>query len=102
MTRKRIVCINKAPTHKDPNHHITHVGIGTDAGWSERLPVETVIQQLQYQSGDRYYVRGTDGTVADVRLGRCPFCVHAHTFIRTTPDHSKADNLLSLLECVGT
>ena len=101
MARKRIVCINKAPTHQDPYHHITHVGIGDGTGWQERLPVEEVIRQLQQPFGDRYYVRGNDGSEADVRLGKCPYCAHAHTFIRTTPDHSKADNLLSLLECTG-
>jgi hypothetical protein len=88
MTRKRITCINKAPTHQDPNSHITHVGVGSDGGWSERLPVNVVIQQLQSPFGDRYYVRGSDGSQADVRLGKCAFCAHAHTFIRTSPDHS--------------
>jgi hypothetical protein len=99
MARKRIVCINKAPTHQDPYHHITHVGIGGSDGYSERLPVETAITQLQLPWGDRYYVRGRDGSEAEVRLGKCLHCSHAHTFIRTTPDNSLADNLLSLLEC---
>jgi hypothetical protein len=102
MDRKRIVCINKAPTHQDPNAHITHVGIGSDTGWSARVPVMVVIQQLKNPFGDRYYVRGSDGSVADVRLGKCPFCRQAHTFIRTTPDHSVKDNLLSLWECVSS
>lgn len=99
MATKRIICINKAPTHQDPNNHITHVGIGGDGGYTERLPVQTVIDQLQLPWGDRYYVRGRDGSEADVRLGRCLYCAHAHTFIRTTPDHSLEDNLLSLPEC---
>lgn len=100
MAKKRITCINKAPSHEDPKHHITAVGIGTDTGWTERLPVQSVIKQLQSPAGDRYYVRGSDSSQADVRLGKCLFCAHAHTFIRTTPDHSRADNLLSLPECV--
>lgn len=99
MSRKRIICINKAPYHQDPDTHITHVGIGTDRGYSERLTVDRVIQQLRSAVGDRYFVRGSDGSGADVRLGRCPFCSNAHTFIRTTPDHSVEDNLLSLPEC---
>jgi hypothetical protein len=99
MARKRITCINKAPTHQDPYHHITHVGVGGDAGWSEHLPVATVIQQLQLPGGDRYYVLGGDGSQADVRLGRCLHCASAHLFIRTTPDYSLQDNLLSLPEC---
>ena len=99
MARKRITCINKAPTHQDPNSHITAVGIGDENGWLERLAVAEVIRQLRNPFGDRFYVRGSDGSQADVRLGRCPFCSHAHTFIRTTPDQSLKDNLLSLLEC---
>lgn len=96
--RKRITCINKQPTHEDPYHHITHVGTGSDRGWTERIPVPEVIRQLQSPTGDRYYVRGQDGSEADVRLGNCPHC-GKHQYIRTTPDHSTADNLLTLPEC---
>lgn len=99
MARKKIVCINKAPYHQDPNTHITAVGIGNGGGWQERLTVEAVIQQLESPWGDRYYVHGKDGSEADVRVGKCPFCAHAHKFIRTTPDYSREDNLLSLNEC---
>jgi Protein of unknown function (DUF3892) len=99
MARKRIVCINKFPTHQDPYHHITDVGIGSPAGWTERMPVQEVISQLRAPFGDRYFVLGKDGSEADVRLGRCPHCHAAHEFIRTTPDHSKEDNLLSQSEC---
>jgi len=101
MPKKRIVCIKKAPTHLDPNTHITTVGIGNETGWLEQLSVSDVIQQLQNPWGDRYYVHGSDGSQADVRLGKCAFCAHAHTFIRTTPDHSLKDNLLYLPECVA-
>jgi hypothetical protein len=100
MSRKRIVCINKKPYHQDPYTHITQVGIGTNDGWSEKLDVQTVINQLRQPLGDRYYVRGSDGSEADVRLGKCLHC-GGHTYIRTTPDHSLKDNLLSLVECVN-
>ena len=99
MARKRITCIHKAPSHQDPNTHITIVGVGDEHGWRERLAVGDVIAQLQRPLGDRYFVRGSDGSEADVRLGKRAFCAHAHTFIRTTPDHSLKDNLLSLPEC---
>jgi len=102
MTRKRITCINKAPTHQDPNSHITAVGVGDGKGWPERLPVSEVIQQLRNPFGDRYYVRGSDGSQADVRLGKCAFCAHAHTFIRTAFDYSLKDNLLSLPVCISS
>lgn len=99
MSRKRITCINKAPYHQDPYTHITQVGVGNESGWRERLPVQNVIAQLQNPYGDRYYVRGSDGSESVVRLGKCLFCANAHTFIRTTPDDSVKDNLLSLPEC---
>jgi hypothetical protein len=99
--RRLVVCVIKAPTRQDPNHHITHVGVGDSSGWKEKVNVAEVILQLQSPAGDRYYVLGRDGAQADVRLGNCPFCFDAHIFIRTTPDHSRADNLLSLLECVN-
>ena len=99
--RRLVVCVNRAPTRQDPNHHITHVGVGDGSGWNEKLNVAEVILQLQSPAGDRYYVHGRDGTQVDVRLGNCPFCFDAHIFIRTTPDNTRADNLLSLLECVN-
>lgn len=101
MARRRIVCINKAPTHQDPDHHITHVGVGSNNGYEARLDVAEVIRQLQLPWGDRYFVRGSDGSESEVRLGRCPYCAHAHTYIRTTPDYSREDNLLWLPECKG-
>jgi len=101
MSRKKITCINKAPTHQDPNTHITHVGIRTTSGSTERLRVQDVIEQLKLPWGDRYYVHGQDGSEAEVRLGKCLHCANAHTFIRTTPDHSLQDNLLSLPECTA-
>lgn len=101
MARKRITCINKSPNHQDPRHHITTVGVGDANGWWQRISVNDVIQQLLSPFGDRYYVRGSDGSEAEVRVGKCLFCASAHRFIRTTPDNSIKDNLLSLPECVG-
>jgi len=99
MAKKRITCINKAPYHQDPNTHITRVGVRNGDGSTETLGVQTVIDNLKSPWGDRYYVRGSDGSEADVRVGKCLHCANAHTFIRTTPDYSLQDNLLSLPEC---
>lgn len=97
MAEKRVVCINKAPTHDDTHHHITH--IGTDAGYSERLPVATVIANLKSTHGDRYYVLGTNNAKSSVIVKQCPRCKTAHEIISTTADDTKTDNLLSLSEC---
>jgi hypothetical protein len=98
--RKRVLCIHRRPTEEDPHRHITHVGVGRDHRWTEKLAITQVIRQLESPTGDRYYIRGEDGSEADVRLRNCPHCGR-HLYIRTTPDHSKADDLLKLPECSG-
>jgi hypothetical protein len=99
MAEKRVVCINKAPTHDDTHHHITNIGTGTDAGYSERLPVATVISNLKSAYGDRYYVLGANNAKSWVIVKQCPHCKTAHEIISTTADHTKTDNLLYLSEC---
>jgi len=99
MSRKRIVCIQRRMKQEDPNRHISYVGVGGDAGWSEMLMVEDVLRHLRSPSGDRYFVRGQDGWEADVRLGRCPFCADAHELLCSAPDLTARDKLLSLAEC---
>lgn len=101
MAEKRVVCINKAPTHDDTHHHITHIGVGNDTGYSEKLPVSTVIANLKSPFGDRYYVLGSYGAKSWVIVKQCPRCQWAHEIIATTPDATKSDNLLSLFECVA-
>lgn len=100
MALKRIVCIHKYPTHQDAYHHIEYVGATNGSSISERVVVAEVIRQLESPPGDRYYVRGSDGSTATVRVGKCLHCTGAHKYIRTTPDYSTQDNLLSQPECV--
>ena len=99
MADRRIICISKKPTHDDTHHHITHVGIGTEQGWTDRLGVETVIANLKNPYGDRYYVLGTGGAKSRVIYKQCPRCKTFHEIISTTADNTKTDNLLSLPEC---
>jgi hypothetical protein len=100
MADRRVICINKQPSHDDTHHHITHVGIGTtDKTYSERIPVSTVITNIKSPFGDRYHVNGSNGVRSEVIVKQCPQCAHAHEIISTTPDRTKTDNLLSLLEC---
>jgi hypothetical protein len=100
MATYRIVCITKHPSHQDRYHRITHVGVGTDpAQASKKIDVATVISNLKSSSGDRYYVRGSDNSRAEVIVRRCPHCTQHHDVIATTPDDTKKDNLLELREC---
>jgi hypothetical protein len=71
MAEKRVVCINKAPTHDDTHHHITHIGTGSDAGYSERLPVATVIANVKSADGDRYYFLGANNAKSWVIVKQC-------------------------------
>lgn len=99
MADLRVVCIRKQPSHDDTHHHITHVGIGSDAGYSMLSPVANVIANLKSAVGDRYHVRGVNGARSEVIVRRCTRCAHAPEYITTTPDWTKTDNLLSLPDC---
>jgi len=101
MAEKKVVCINKTPTHDDTHHHITHIGVGSDTGYSERLSVSTVIANLKSPNGDRYYVLGNYGAKSWVIVKQCPRCKSTHEIISTTPDNTTTDNLLSLPECAA-
>ena len=99
MARKRIICINRRFKDEDPHRHISHVGIGDEHGWSQVLMVEEVVAQLRSESGDRFYVRGRDGWEAEVGLGKCLFCAGDHAFLRSAPDLTARDKLLTLPQC---
>ena len=99
MVRKRIVCITRRFKDEDPDRHLSHVGIGDDAGWREVLLVEEVMAQLRRPQGDRFYVRGRDGWEAEVTLGPCFLCRQDHLTLRSAPDLTVPDKLLSLALC---
>jgi Protein of unknown function (DUF3892) len=89
--RFEIACVNK-PDRQSLVEDITHVG-GHGAGeW--KLPVEEVIRRIEGRIEGFF-----------VRVGAC----EAHVFvvspiggkhIRTNPDLTKVDNLLSLPDCL--
>jgi hypothetical protein len=99
MARKRIVCITRRFKDEDPDRHLSHVGIGDDDGWHEVLLVEEVMAHLRRPQGDRFYVRGRDGWEAEVTLGPCFLCRRQHEILRSAPDLTAADKLLSLAPC---
>ena len=76
MARKRIVCIEKSPTHHDRHHHITAVGVGIQADRAtEKLTTPDIINNIESSYGDRYFVSGGDGSEADVIVKTCPVVV---------------------------
>jgi len=72
--------------------HITRVWLNgsTSAG----IPRQTVIDDLNSPTGDRYFTLG-GGLRANVIVGHCPFCSYSE-YITTEPDSTIENNLLSL------
>ena len=97
--RRQIICLTRAPRTDDPHRHITHVGLGDEGGWSRVMMVEEIMAHLTRADGDRYYVRGRDGWVAEVKLGPCPFCTAGHEFIVSAADLTAKDKLMTLPAC---
>lgn len=94
----RVICIKKSPTHHDRHHHITSIGLETTSG-VEVISEAAAIIQLDRPNGDRYHVLAASGARSEVIVRACPICGPGHRILTTTPDHTKADNLLSLHEC---
>lgn len=90
--RFEIICVNK-PDRQSLVEHITHVG-GYGAGqWT--LPVEEVIRRIEGRV-EGFFVR-VGANEADVFVVS-PIGRRKH--IRTNPDLTKLDNLLSLPDCL--
>ena len=93
--RFRIRCINK-PDRESPVEHITHVGGYGKTQWT--LTVEEVIRRIKSRGDDHedFYVKvGSDE--ADVIV--VPATPQKREHIKTVPDRTQKDNLLSLPEC---
>lgn len=90
--RFRITCIKK-PHHQSPVEHITDVGGGT---WT--LSVETVMERIESTGADHedFYVRVGEAET-DVIVVAASSNKRKH--IRTKPDGTQRDNLLSLQDC---
>jgi hypothetical protein len=89
--RFQITCINK-PDRNSPVEHITHVGGYGNTQW--KLSVEEVIRRIEART-EAFFVR-VGNNEADV-IVVSPIGRRKH--IRTNPDLTKVDNLLSLPEC---
>ena len=92
--RFQITCITK-PDRNSPVEHITHVGGFGSGPW--KLTVEDVIRRIESRGPDHedFFVK-VGNAQADV------FVVYPEgrrKYIKTEPDWTKKDNLLSLAEC---
>lgn len=93
--RFQIKCINK-PDRYSPVEHITHVGGFGTAPWI--LTVEEVIQRIKSRGTDHedFFVRVG---VAEANVVVVPATTHKREHIKTVPDSTPVDNLLSLPDC---
>lgn len=90
--RYQITCINK-PDRNSPVEHITHVGGFGTSQW--KLTVEEVIRRIE--SGQEAFFVKVGADVSDVIVVDASLMRRKH--IRTKPDSTQRDNLLSLPEC---
>jgi hypothetical protein len=95
MGRFQITCVTK-PDRYSPVEHITHVGGDSGGGW--KLPVETVMQRIESKGSDHedFFVRVGNNEAAVIVV---PATAQKRKHIRTVPDATQTDNLLSLFEC---
>lgn len=93
--RFQIKCINK-PNRDSPVEHITHVGGYGQKAW--KLAVEDVMRRIESKGTDHedFYVK-VGNNESDVIVVQATQSKRKH--IRTVPDQTKVDNLLSLPEC---
>jgi hypothetical protein len=89
--RFRIACIKK-PHRESPLEHITEVGGPGGGGW--KLTVDQCIYHVEALREQFYVVAA--GYEADVVVVDPP---GRRKYIKTTPDATKKDNLLSLPGC---
>jgi hypothetical protein len=72
------------------HEHISHVRCGST---NTILPRQTVVNDIR-TGGDSYYTLGA-GQRAEVEVVTCPKCTF-RDYLKTKPDKTTADNLLSL------
>lgn len=93
IPRLRVLAISKTVGgHRYPGIELLRVTDGTDTMVMTR---GEVIRRIE--AGTNVYTRGVDGSRAEVQV-MAPDNVHPRWYLRTTPDTTTADNLLSLPE----
>jgi hypothetical protein len=86
-----ITCINKQPRN-DPHHRVTHVGGWRPTTGRWRMAEDEAIQAIR--RGSRFTATGGGRTV-EVEVAHH----EGRPYLRTRPDGTTLDNLLSLPEC---
>lgn len=94
MARRQIKCIRQI-IWRDRHERITHVG--GDWGYNNARVVITEDEAMRdiNTNTHSYFVRDARGDEAEVIVVRH----HPKNYLRTDPDKTTADNLLSLPEC---
>jgi hypothetical protein len=93
-----IGCVHK-PSGNVEAHRIEFVG-GVLNGRAWKLKTDDIIRWIQ--AGIQFHVLGNDGSRSEVQYHKHWVSTHNPTglYIATTADRSKADNLLSLPDCM--
>lgn len=91
MARHQVICITKPDVHST-HEHITHIGYAGNP--RVIITVNDVIERIE-TNVSQFYVSTSSGT-ANVEVVRIP---GRRPFIKTIPDHTQKDNLLSLPQC---
>jgi len=95
----RVICVNKTRAALPSCEHITHLGLGAESGFYQRITIEEALRQLRNPFGDRYYtISPTTGVRAEVIEGGCELCGRG-PYVRTTADGIRDNNLKSLTFC---
>jgi hypothetical protein len=99
MTVHQVTCINTELSPDGTHTHISHLGLGTSAGYYHRITVAQAVAQLQAPWGDRYFtISPTTGLRAEVIEAGCEICGR-RPYVRTTADGVRDNNLRALTFC---
>ena len=99
MAVHQITCMNTGRSSDGTHEHITWLGLGTDAGYYERITVAQAIEQIRSPWGDRYFtVSPSTGLRANVVEGGCERCGQ-RPYVRTTSDGILDNNLSQVRLC---
>ena len=93
MSTFEITGVGMEPSGFGSHEHIARVRIGARVP-AFTLSRQTVVNDLRQPGGDRYYT-DAGGTRANVVVVTCPSCTFKD-YLRTDPDKTTSNNLLSL------
>jgi hypothetical protein len=96
----RITCINKdSGNHENPHTAISYMNwVDEQTGKIGRCSREVMYDFVKKEGNRSAYVRDYRGDVAYLEARLTP---NLTKYVRTIPDNTRADNLLSLPECIS-